>query len=165
MICTSYVYHINSNVIIISLLLFVLLMQLLNIASGISSTQSWSGSLWKAETRDEKLEKLGQVIPRLEKQVELLQDRVGCANENLRSDIQRWNAEKQADLKSMLITMADHEIQHYQQCMNAWEKVLVTLKLNGIFLIPLQEYLLKYLYKYMINHILSFQVLKNVYKY
>lgn len=83
------------------------------------------------------MEKLGQVIPRLEKQVELLQDRVGCANENLRSDIQRWNAEKQADLKSMLITMADHEIQHYQQCMNAWEKVLVTLKLNGIFLIPL----------------------------
>ncbi|KAF7387299.1 hypothetical protein HZH68_012976 [Vespula germanica] len=106
--------------------------QLLNIASGISTTQSWSGSLWKAETRDEKLEKLGQVIPRLEKQVELLQDRVGCANENLRSDIQRWNTEKQADLKTMLITMADNQIQHYQQCMNAWEEVLVALKLDGI---------------------------------
>ncbi|KAK2576571.1 hypothetical protein KPH14_005241 [Odynerus spinipes] len=106
--------------------------QLMNTASGVSSTQSWSGSLWKAESRDEKLEKLGQVIPRLEKQVELLQDRVGCANENLRSDIQRWNTEKQADLKNILITMADQQIQHYQRCMNAWEEVLVALKLDGI---------------------------------
>lgn len=95
-------------------------------------TQGWGGSLWKAESRDEKLERLGQTIPRLAKQAEILQDRVECANENLRSDLQRWNMEKQVDLKNMLISMADRHIRHYQQCMNAWEEILAGLKLDGI---------------------------------
>ncbi|XP_043602882.1 sorting nexin-30-like isoform X2 [Bombus pyrosoma] len=106
--------------------------QLMGLTSGNSSTQNWGGSLWKAESRDEKLEKLGQTIPRLAKQTELLQDRVECANENLRSDLQRWNVEKQMDLKNMLISMADRQIRHYQQCMNAWEEILTGLKLDGI---------------------------------
>ncbi|OAD60077.1 Sorting nexin-30 [Eufriesea mexicana] len=106
--------------------------QLMGLASGITSTQNWGGSLWKAESRNEKLERLGQAIPRLAKQAELLQDRVECANENLRSDLQRWNVEKQVDLKNMLISMADRQIRHYQQCMNAWEEILTGLKLNGI---------------------------------
>ncbi|XP_060830574.1 sorting nexin-30-like [Bombus pascuorum] len=106
--------------------------QLMGLTSGNSSTQNWGGSLWKAESRDEKLERLGQTIPRLAKQTELLQDRVECANENLRSDLQRWNVEKQMDLKNMLISMADRQIRHYQQCMNAWEEILTGLKLDGI---------------------------------
>lgn len=95
--------------------------------SGNSSTQNWGGSLWKAESRDEKLERLGQTIQRLAKQTELLQDRVKCANENLQSDFQRWNVEKQMDLKNMLISMADRQIRHYQQCMNAWKKMFTGL--------------------------------------
>ncbi|XP_017893092.1 sorting nexin-30-like isoform X2 [Ceratina calcarata] len=106
--------------------------QLMGFTSGASTAQNWGGSLWKAESRDEKLERLGQAIPRLAKQAELLQDRVECANENLRSDLQRWNAEKQTDLKSMLISMADRQIRHYQQCMNAWEEILTGLKLDGV---------------------------------
>lgn len=95
-------------------------------------TQGWGGSLWKAESRDEKLERLGQTIPQLIKQSEILQDRVECANGTLRSDLQRWNAEKQTDLKNMLISMADRHIRHYQQCMNAWEEMLAGLKLDGV---------------------------------
>ncbi|XP_078043759.1 sorting nexin-7 [Augochlora pura] len=106
--------------------------QLIGLSSGTVSTQNWGGSLWKAESRDEKLERLGQAIPRLAKQGEVLQDRVECANENLRSDLQRWNVEKQVDLKNMLITMADRQIRHYQQCMNAWEEILTGLKLDGV---------------------------------
>ncbi|CAK9818141.1 Sorting nexin-30 [Anthophora quadrimaculata] len=106
--------------------------QLMGLISGNALAQNWGGSLWKAESRDEKLERLGQVIPRLAKQAELLQDRVECANENLRSDLQRWNVEKQMDLKNMLISMADRQIRHYQQCMNAWEEILTGLKLDGI---------------------------------
>ncbi|KOC61592.1 Sorting nexin-30 [Habropoda laboriosa] len=106
--------------------------QLMGLISGNALAQNWGGSLWKAESRDEKLERLGQVIPRLAKQTELLQDRVECANENLRSDLQRWNVEKQMDLKNMLISMADRQIRHYQQCMNAWEEILTGLKLDGI---------------------------------
>ncbi|XP_033337448.2 sorting nexin-7 [Megalopta genalis] len=106
--------------------------QLIGLSSGTISTQNWGGSLWKAESRDEKLERLGQAIPRLAKQGEVLQDRVECANENLRSDLQRWNVEKQMDLKNMLISMADRQIRHYQQCMNAWEEILTGLKLDGV---------------------------------
>lgn len=104
----------------------------MNATSNLSSSQSWSGSLWKAESREEKIEKLGQVIPRLAKQVEILQDRLECANENLRSDLQRWNIEKHTDLKNMLISMSNRQIEHYQQCTNAWEDVLRKLKLDGI---------------------------------
>lgn len=107
-------------------------MQLVGVTSCTVPTQGWGGSLWKAESRDEKLERLGQTIPRLAKQAEILQDRVECANENLRSDLQRWNSEKQMDLKSMLISMADRHIRHYQQSMNAWEEILAGLKLDGI---------------------------------
>ncbi|TGZ55378.1 Sorting nexin-30 [Temnothorax longispinosus] len=106
--------------------------QLVGNTSYMIPAQGWGGSLWKAESRDEKLERLGQTIPRLAKQAEILQDRVECANESLRSDFQRWNVEKQQDLKNMLIAMADRHIRHYQQCMNAWEDILTGLKLDGM---------------------------------
>lgn len=106
--------------------------QLMGLTTMSASAQSWGGSLWKAESRDEKLERLGQAIPKLAKQAEVLQDRVECANENLRSDLQRWSMEKQMDLKNMLVSMADRQIRHYEQCMNAWEEILAGLKLDGI---------------------------------
>ncbi|XP_046741932.1 sorting nexin-30-like [Diprion similis] len=105
--------------------------QLIGAGTSSSNSPGWGGSLWKGESRDEKLEKIGQSIPRLGKKVELLQDRVECANENLRSDLERWNKEKRTDLKTMLISMADQQILHYQHCMNAWEEVLSGLKLDN----------------------------------
>lgn len=92
----------------------------------------WGASLWKGESRDEKLEKVAQAIPRLGKRVEFLQDRLECSNENLRSDLDRWNKEKRSDLKSMLISMADQQILHYQHCMNSWEEALSGLKLDNV---------------------------------
>ena len=101
-----------------------------NGSSSSTRAQSWSGALWKGESRDDKLERLGQTIPRLAKRSEILQDRVECANENLRSDLERWSIEKQSDLKAMLINMADRQIEHYQQCMNGWEEILAGLKFD-----------------------------------
>ncbi|XP_043289848.1 sorting nexin-30-like [Venturia canescens] len=108
--------------------------QLMGSTNASSSTrgQSWSGALWKGESRDEKLERLGQTIPRLAKRSEILQDRVECANENLRSDLERWTIEKQSDLKGMLINMADQQIEHYQQCMAGWEEILAGLKFDSV---------------------------------
>ncbi|XP_033223633.1 sorting nexin-30-like [Belonocnema kinseyi] len=106
--------------------------QLANTTTTPQQSQGWGGSIWKSETRDEKLEKLGQVIPRLVNGVEVLQDRMECANENLHSDLDRWNVEKRTDLKNMLITMADQQISHYQQCMTAWEDILAGFKLDGV---------------------------------
>ncbi|XP_012251856.2 sorting nexin-30-like isoform X2 [Athalia rosae] len=106
--------------------------QLLGAGTSSNNLPGWGGSLWKGESRDEKLERVGQAIPRLGKRVELLQDRVECANENLRSDLERWNKEKRSDLKSMLISMADQQILHYQHCMDAWEEVLAGLKVDNV---------------------------------
>lgn len=57
-----------------------------------------------------------------------MQDRLECANESLRSDIDRWNEEKHKDLKKILIAMADQQIEHYQKCTDAWEKTLTVVK-------------------------------------
>lgn len=77
------------------------------------------------------MDRLSQTIPRVSKVVEVLQDRLECANENLRSDLERWNAEKQADLKNILVSMADQQIAHYQQCTSAWEEALAAIKISS----------------------------------
>lgn len=87
-------------------------------------------NLWKspAEIREDKLEKLSLAIPRLVKLVETNQDKMEIANEDLRADMERWRAEKKQDLKKLLMKMADQHIQYYQECLDAWEVVLLTLK-------------------------------------
>jgi sorting nexin-7/30 len=77
------------------------------------------------------LDRLSQTIPRISNVVEVLQDRLECANENLRSDLERWNVEKRVDLKNILIAMADQQIAHYQQCTNAWEEALSIVKVGS----------------------------------
>uniref|UniRef100_A0A6V7KRW4 Sorting nexin/Vps5-like C-terminal domain-containing protein n=1 Tax=Bracon brevicornis TaxID=1563983 RepID=A0A6V7KRW4_9HYME len=101
-------------------------------ANGAPKAQGWSGALWKGESRDDKLERLGQAVPRLAKQSEILLDRLECTNENLRSDIERWNVEKRSEIKDMLISMADRQIQLYEDCLKSWENVLVSLKFDGV---------------------------------
>ncbi|XP_063982456.1 sorting nexin-7-like [Diachasmimorpha longicaudata] len=106
--------------------------QLLDSTNSTPRSQGWSGTLWKGESRDEKLERLGQTVPRLAKRSEILQDRLECTNENLRSDIERWNVEKQCELKNMMVSMADRQIQLYEDCMKSWENILVNLKFDGM---------------------------------
>lgn len=87
-------------------------------------------SLWKgaAEVRDDKLQKLAQAIPQLVKQVEENQDKVECANENLRADLERWHYEKKNDLKKLFLALANQQIKYYEQCLAAWEEVLPDMK-------------------------------------
>lgn len=37
-----------------------------------------------------------------------------CANENLRSDLDRWHLEKKKDIRSLLLGMAYQQIQFYE---------------------------------------------------
>ncbi|XP_034941300.1 sorting nexin-30-like [Chelonus insularis] len=106
--------------------------QLLESPNSSNRGQNWGNTLWKSESRDEKLERLGQNIPQLAKRSEVLLDRLDCANENLRSDIERWSLEKQSDLKNILLSTADRQIQLYQDCMEGWEKILTHLKFDGV---------------------------------
>lgn len=82
-----------------------------------------SFSLWKQPTCDDKLEKLGSYIPQLVKKVESNQDSLECANESLRSDLQRWQQEKTQCLKKILLDFVSKQINYYQATVNAWEYV------------------------------------------
>lgn len=37
-----------------------------------------------------------------------------CANENLRSDLERWHVEKKKDIRGLLLSMANQQIQFYE---------------------------------------------------
>ncbi|CAG9829286.1 unnamed protein product [Diabrotica balteata] len=80
-------------------------------------------SLWKQSSCDDKLEKLGSYIPQLIKKVESNQDNLECANESLRSDLQRWHSEKQQCLKKILLDFVNKQINYYQATVNSWEYV------------------------------------------
>ncbi|KAG8233463.1 hypothetical protein J437_LFUL013750 [Ladona fulva] len=73
--------------------------------------------LWKSagEAREEKLKKLSTTIPELAQQVEDYQDKMECANENLRADLERWHLEKKDDLKQIFIGLARQQMQLYQE--------------------------------------------------
>nr|CAD7572908.1 unnamed protein product [Timema californicum] len=43
------------------------------------------------------------------------QDKVECANENLRADLERWNKEKKNDLKTIFLALANQQIKYYEQ--------------------------------------------------
>ncbi|KAJ8920098.1 hypothetical protein NQ315_011753 [Exocentrus adspersus] len=87
----------------------------------VSTTGSFS--LWKQPSCDDKLEKLGMCIPQLLKKVESNQDNLECANESLRSDLQRWQLEKTQCLKKILLDFVQKQINYYQATVSAWEYV------------------------------------------
>ncbi|XP_046388666.1 sorting nexin-7-like [Ischnura elegans] len=88
--------------------------------------------LWKSagEAREEKLRRLSTTIPELVQQVEDYQDKMECANENLRADLERWHLEKKDDLKQLFIGLAKQQIQLYQEFLNAWEEALPIIKVG-----------------------------------
>ncbi|CAG2067497.1 unnamed protein product, partial [Timema podura] len=84
--------------------------------AGVGGFSIGGTSLWRSpgEVRDGKLQKLEQTIPQLVKQVEENQDKVECANENLRADLERWNKEKKNDLKTIFLALANQQIKYYE---------------------------------------------------
>ncbi|CAG9819101.1 unnamed protein product [Phaedon cochleariae] len=102
--------------------------KLVAISQDPSQSASSSFSFWKQSSSDDKLEKLGTSIPQLLKKVEKNQDNLECANESLRSDLDRWQREKQQCLKKILLDFVNKQINYYQATVNSWE--YVTNELN-----------------------------------
>ncbi|KAG5898792.1 hypothetical protein JTB14_011002 [Gonioctena quinquepunctata] len=99
------------------------------VAMSQTPSQSAAGfSLWKQPSCEDKLEKLGTSLPQLIKKMESNQDSLECANESLRSDLQRWQLEKQQCMKKILLDFVNKQINYYQATVNAWE--YVTNELN-----------------------------------
>ncbi|KAJ8945123.1 hypothetical protein NQ318_001588 [Aromia moschata] len=76
----------------------------------------------------EELSKRHSEKDKLLKKVEANQDNLECANESLRSDLQRWQLEKRQCLKKILLDFVNKQINYYQATVNAWE--YVTNELN-----------------------------------
>ncbi|XP_022917653.1 sorting nexin-7-like [Onthophagus taurus] len=98
----------------------------------LATTENHSSgfSLWKQPSVDDKLEKLGTIIPQLVKKVEMHQDNLECANEQLRSDLEQWQWEKQQYIKKMMLDFVNKQIEYYEKNVHAWEGVAAKLTAN-----------------------------------
>ncbi|CAH1801633.1 unnamed protein product [Owenia fusiformis] len=85
------------------------------------------------EVKQEKQIKLQQQVEDLEKQVELMGDRLTCANADLKSEMDRWHMNKRRDFKEMFIEMADRQINYYDNCLAAWEAAIPQIQKTDSF--------------------------------
>lgn len=97
-----------------------------------SSYNQGNFALWKQPSYDDKLEKLGVHIPQLVKKMETNQDNLECANESLRSDLERWHKEKQRCLKKILLDFVNKQIEYYEKTVSAWEHVATEITAQSI---------------------------------
>lgn len=64
--------------------------------------------------KEEKMEKISQVIPKLVSVVEANQERLDACNDVFRQEYGLWRCQKKADFKNMLTALAESHIQYYQ---------------------------------------------------
>lgn len=82
-------------------------------------------SFWlKSETnKEDKIEKMSQVIPKLVSVVETNQERLEACSDVFRQEYGLWKCQKKADFKNMLTALAKSHIQYYQHCATSWDLV------------------------------------------
>lgn len=73
-------------------------------------------SFWsKSEmSKEEKIEKMSQVIPKLVSVVETNQERLEACSDMFRQEYGLWKCQKKTDFKNMLTALAESHIQYYQ---------------------------------------------------
>jgi len=100
-------------------------------------------SFWlKSETsKEDQIEKMSQVIPKLVSAVETNQERLDTSSDIFRQEYGLWKCQKKPDFKNMLTALAESHIQYYQhvsqfyfvvylmvtnnflQCVTSWDLV------------------------------------------
>lgn len=73
-------------------------------------------SFWsKSETdKEDKIEKISQIIPKLVSVVESNQERLDVSSDVFRQEYGLWKCQKKTDFKNMLTALAESHIQYYQ---------------------------------------------------
>ncbi|XP_078500361.1 sorting nexin-7 isoform X2 [Lissotriton helveticus] len=61
---------------------------------------------------------------RLKEEIGKLEDKVECANNALKADWDRWKQNMQNDMKSAFTTMAQNNVNYYEECLATWETFL-----------------------------------------
>ncbi|XKL61870.1 hypothetical protein PGB90_001703 [Kerria lacca] len=73
-------------------------------------------SIWKNSTeKNNTVEFNEEIQPTLIRIAEVNYDKLQIANEDLRSDLERWSEEKKRDIKRILLELSNHYIQFYQK--------------------------------------------------
>ncbi|KAG1668788.1 Sorting nexin-30 [Nymphon striatum] len=80
------------------------------------------------EAKQDKREKLNQIIEELIGQVEVNNDKVEVANEDLKADMERWQNTKEKDFKAIYSNLANKQINYYQNCLSYWEEAINEVK-------------------------------------
>jgi sorting nexin-7/30 len=68
----------------------------------------------------------------LTRQVEVLNDKLTCANADLKADIDRWHKNKRRDFRKLFMNMADRQICYLQKCLEAWEEAIPKIQRTDI---------------------------------
>lgn len=80
------------------------------------------------ELRREKIDKLSQQIADLVRETDILSDNRATADQDIRADMERWQANKKRDLKALFLEIAERHIKYYQGNVEAWQDALEVVK-------------------------------------
>ncbi|KAJ1171716.1 hypothetical protein NDU88_003574 [Pleurodeles waltl] len=61
---------------------------------------------------------------KLKEEIGKLEDKVECANNALKADWDRWKQNMQNDMKSAFTTVAQNNVNYYEECLATWETFL-----------------------------------------
>ncbi|XP_007885296.2 sorting nexin-7 isoform X1 [Callorhinchus milii] len=78
------------------------------------------------EIKQQKQQKLDHEIEELQLEIGKYEDKVECANSNLKADWERWNLNMQSDLRSAFHGLAENNICYYERCLATWESFLAS---------------------------------------
>ncbi|XP_033121989.1 sorting nexin-7-like isoform X2 [Anneissia japonica] len=80
------------------------------------------------DVKQDKSNRLDTQITKLQKQLEVLNDRTEVANADLKADMDRWNKTKRKDIKELFTSWAEGRMKYYDLCLSSWEDVIKTLQ-------------------------------------
>ncbi|XP_067846080.1 sorting nexin-7 isoform X6 [Heptranchias perlo] len=78
------------------------------------------------EVKQQKQQKIDREIDELQVDVGRLEDKVECANSNLKADWERWSINMRSDLQSAFHNMAENNIHYFERCLATWESFLAS---------------------------------------
>ncbi|XP_069795161.1 sorting nexin-7 isoform X4 [Narcine bancroftii] len=76
------------------------------------------------EVKQQKQQKIDHEIDKLQADIAQLEAKVECANSNLIADWKRWCLNMRSDMKSAFGSMAENNIQYFEECLATWESFL-----------------------------------------
>ncbi|XP_052776307.1 sorting nexin-30-like isoform X2 [Mya arenaria] len=86
------------------------------------------------EVKQNKQDKLEQMVKDLTLQMETQNDRTAVADSDLRADMERWHKNKHRDLRELFVEWADRNIHRYEKCLKSWEETIKLIQGKDVVL-------------------------------